>query len=66
MRQADALASANEAMMNWMLNFNNDFQGLDEEKKEYLLGQKEQVYQVKELMNSSILWSEELIGSAID
>jgi len=52
--------------MNWMLNFNNDFQGLDEEKKEYLLGQKEQVYQVKELMNSSILWSEELIGSAID
>ena len=66
MRQADALASANEAMMNWMLNFNNDFQGLDEEKKEYLLGQKEQVYQVKELMNSSILCSEELIGSAFD
>ena len=34
MRQAEVLASANEAMMNWMRNFNNDFQGLDEEKKE--------------------------------
>ena len=66
MRQAEVLASANEAMMNWMRNFNNDFQGLDEEKKEYLLGQKKQVYQVKELMNSSILQSVELMGSAID
>ena len=66
LRQADVLASANEAMMNWMRNFNNDFQGLDEEKKEYLLGQKKQVYEGKELMNTSILWSEELIGSAID
>ena len=53
-------------MMTWMRNFNNDFQGLDEEKKEYLLGQKMKVYQVKELMNSSILRSEELMGSAID
>ena len=66
MSQAEVLASANEAMMNWMRNFNNDFQGLDEEKKEYLLGQKKQVYQVKELMNSSILQSVELMGSAID
>ena len=65
-RQAKNLASANEAMMSWMRNFNNDFQGSNEEKKEYLLDQKMQVYQVKELMNSSILKSEELMGSAID
>ena len=65
-RQAKNLASANEAMMSWMRNFNNDFQGSNEEKKEYLLDQKMQVYQVKELMNSSILKSEELMASAID
>ena len=41
-------------------------QGSDGEKKEYLLRQKMQVYKVKELMNSSILISEELMGSAID
>jgi hypothetical protein len=65
-RQAETLASANEAMMTWMRNFNNDFQGSDGKKKEYLLRQKMQVYQVKELMNSSILISEDLMGSAID
>ena len=66
MRQAESLASANEAMMDWMRNFKNDFQGFDEEKREYLLDQKMQVHQVKELMNSSILQSEELIDRAID
>ncbi len=65
-RQAEILSSANEAMMIWMRDFNSNFQGSDLEKKEYLLVQKMELYQVKELMNAGILQGEKLVRSAIN
>ena len=65
-RQAEILSNANEAMMIWMRDFNSNFQGSDLEKKEYLLVQKMELYQVKELMNAGILQGEKLVRSAIN
>ena len=65
-RQAEFLSNANEAMMIWMREFNSNFQGSDLEKREYLLAQKMQIYQVKDLMNSSLLQGEKLVRSAIN
>ena len=65
-RQAEFLSNANEAMMIWMREFNSNFQGSDLEKREYLLAQKMQIYQVKDLMNSSLIQGEKLVRSAIN
>ena len=65
-RQAEILSSANNAMMIWMRDFNSNFQGSDLEKRDYLLVQKKELYQVKELMNAGILQGEKLVRSAIN
>ena len=65
-RQAEILSSANEAMMIWMRDFNSNFQGSNLEKREYLLVQKMELYQVKELMDTGILQGEKLVRSAIN
>ena len=65
-RQAEILSNANEAMMAWMRDFNSNFQGSNLEKREYLLVQKMELYQVKELMDTGILQGEKLVRSAIN
>ncbi len=46
---------AEDAMMNWMRNFNPNFEGeTDDETIAYLLGQKESMSQVSEQMNQAL------------
>jgi hypothetical protein len=46
---------AEDAMMNWMRNFNPNFEGeTDDETIAYLIGQKESMSQVAEQMNQAL------------
>ncbi|MEO9482217.1 MAG: hypothetical protein ABJG47_02170 [Ekhidna sp.] len=60
-RLATDLAAANEGMMNWMHQYDSEFDGTDDEIKEYLEGQKKSIQQVKEDMNGSLAAAKETL-----
>ncbi|MBC6401359.1 MAG: hypothetical protein GDA37_10195 [Ekhidna sp.] len=51
---ADEIASANEGMMDWMRNYDPEFEGSDEEVKAYFEDQKIAIQKVKKNMESSL------------
>lgn len=51
---ADAIEHANEGMMNWMRNFDPNFEGTEEEILKYLDDQKKSIEQVKQKMLQSL------------
>lgn len=56
---ADDLGNANEGMMQWMRNYEPEFDGTDEEVMSYLGDQKKSIQQVKEDMLESLKKGEE-------
>ena len=60
---ADALGNANESMMQWMRAYEPEFEGTEEEIREYLLGQKESIQKVKEDMLGSLAAGQEILAS---
>lgn len=60
---ASDIAGASEGMMQWMRSFEPDFEGTDEEIKQYLENQRVAVQKVKEDMNSSLAKGEEALGN---
>lgn len=60
---SDKLAAANESMMDWMRNFDPDFEGTYEERLQYLNQQKEGIIQVRDDMLSSLEAGEKIIDS---
>lgn len=51
---ADEIGEANENMMKWMRAYEPEFEGTDEEIKQYLEDQKKAIQQVKEDMMGSL------------
>jgi hypothetical protein len=51
---AQEIELANESMMDWMRNFDPDFEGTEEEIKDYLMKKKKGIEKVAEAMNSSL------------
>ncbi|MEP0985456.1 hypothetical protein [Ekhidna sp.] len=51
---ADELGDASESMMVWMRQYESEFEGTDDEIKQYLEGQKVAIQEVKEKMNGSL------------
>ncbi len=51
---ASDIELANEAMMDWMRNFDPNFEGTEEEKQAYLEKKKKGIAKVAELMNGSL------------
>ncbi|MEO9475012.1 MAG: hypothetical protein ABJG41_05745 [Cyclobacteriaceae bacterium] len=51
---AQEIDLANEAMMDWMRNFDPNFEGTEDEVKEYLMKKKKGIEKVAEAMNSSL------------
>lgn len=51
---ADEIADANESMMEWMRAFEPEFEGTDEEIRQYLEDQKIAIQEVKENMNGAL------------
>lgn len=51
---AQEIDLANEAMMDWMRNFDPNFEGTEEEVKDYLMKKKKGIEKVAEAMNSSL------------
>ncbi|GAB4246158.1 MAG: hypothetical protein Tsb0034_25000 [Ekhidna sp.] len=56
---AQEIKNANEGMMNWMRNYEPDFEGTDEEIRAYLKEQKKAIQQVKDAMERSLAKGEE-------
>ncbi|MEM9325905.1 MAG: hypothetical protein AAGA85_09620 [Bacteroidota bacterium] len=63
-QQADMLDSAFSAMMVWMRQFDPEYAGTDEEIKGYLTDQKEQMAQVKDLMETALADGKALVEKA--
>lgn len=59
---SNEIIAANEAMMNWMRNYEPDFQGTKEEIIDYLKQQKMAIQKVKDDMESSLQNGKQLIG----
>ena len=53
-KAADAIEAANESMMNWMRNYDPDFDGKDAEVEAYLRGQMQSIQRVREDMSASL------------
>ena len=53
-KEADALKSASDGMMQWMRNYQPDFEGTEDEYIQYLQDQKKLVEKVKNDINSSL------------
>ncbi len=51
---AEEIDMANEAMMDWMHNFDPNYEGTEEEVKSYLLKKKQGIQKVAEAMNSKL------------
>ena len=51
---ADEIGNANEGMMQWMRAYEPEFEGTDEEIKQYLEDQKVAIQKVKDDMNGSL------------
>ena len=60
---ASDIAAANEGMMQWMRNFEPEFEGTNEEIKAYLEEQKIAVTKVKDDMNASLASGKEALGN---
>ncbi|MEQ9467782.1 MAG: hypothetical protein RLN88_10250 [Ekhidna sp.] len=60
---ADNIGEANESMMQWMRNFEPEFEGTNEEVMQYLQGQKESIQKVKEDMLGSVAKGREVLGN---
>jgi hypothetical protein len=60
---SDELNAANEGMMNWMRNFNPNFEGTDEETLNYLNEQKASIEEVNKNMKESLSKGEALLSS---
>ncbi|WP_421764389.1 hypothetical protein [Ekhidna sp.] len=58
---ADELGDASESMMVWMRQYEPEFEGTDDEIKQYLEGQKVAIQEVKEKMNGSLAKGEAVI-----
>jgi len=59
---AARVAAANESMMDWMRNFNRDFQGTDEEVRAYLEGELKKIKKVREEMLGSLKDGQKALG----
>lgn len=59
---ADEIGDANESMMQWMRAYEPEFEGTDEEIKQYLEDQKVAIQQVKDDMNGSLQKGKEVLG----
>ncbi len=60
---ADDIADASEGMMQWMRAYEPDFEGSEEEIRQYFKDQKKAIQEVKERMNSSLAKGKEVLGS---
>ncbi len=58
---SDAIAAANEGMMDWMRNFDPNFEGTDEEVLKYLNDQKASITKVRTDMLESLENGEKLL-----
>ncbi len=58
---SNRLATANEGMMQWMRDFNPDFEGSYEEELKYLNEQKEGITKVRDDMLSSLADGEKIL-----
>ncbi|WP_370089923.1 hypothetical protein [Ekhidna sp.] len=59
---ATQIGDANEGMMQWMRDFEPEFEGTDDEIRQYLEDQKIAIQQVKEDMNKSLAKGKEVLG----
>lgn len=57
-KEADALKIANDGMMQWMRNYQPDFEGTEDEYIQYLQEQKKLIEKVREDINSSLATGE--------
>lgn len=60
---ASELAAANEGMMDWMRNYEPNFEGTEEEQREYLLAQKEKIEKVKAEMLDALEKGKVAVGN---
>jgi hypothetical protein len=60
---ADEIADANESMMEWMRAFEPEFEGTDEEIRQYLEDQKIAIQEVKENMNGALAKGKDVLGN---
>ncbi len=60
---ADDLGNASEGMMQWMRNYEPDFEGTEEEVRTYFEAQKASIQKVKEEMESALKNGQEQISS---
>lgn len=51
---SDEIATANESMMDWMRNFEPEYEGTEEEILDYFTKQKVLIEEVREAMNESL------------
>lgn len=58
---SNEIANANESMMNWMRNFEPEFEGSEEEMLDYFKKQKESIEIVKFSMSESLTKGKEMI-----
>ena len=58
---ADEIGNANEGMMQWMRAYEPEFEGTDEEIKQYLEDQKVAIQKVKDDMNGSLQKGKEVL-----
>lgn len=58
---ADEIGDANESMMQWMRDYEPDFEGTDEEIRKYLKDQKKSIQQIKVNMNGSLAKGKEIL-----
>lgn len=58
---ANDIAAANEGMMQWMRNYEPEFEGTDEEIKQYLEDQKIAIQKVKDNMLGSVAKGKEVL-----
>ena len=60
---ADELGSANDGMMQWMRAYEPEFEGTEEEIREYLEAQKTSIQEVKENMLGSLEKGREILAN---
>ena len=63
---SNQLDEANEAMMNWMRNFEPDFQGTPEERKQYLDAEKKKMIEVRDMMLGSLQKGNDFLSASTD
>lgn len=61
MTASDEIARANESMMNWMRNYDPEFEGTEEEKLIYFKEQRASIDQVRTAMNESLTKGNEIL-----